>query len=55
MAELTFLISKSALPHGSIFLEMSSHGASFWTRTARILTECETDFKSFFLKVVDLP
>ncbi|CRK41923.1 hypothetical protein BN1708_008591 [Verticillium longisporum] len=29
---------QAALPKGSEFLEISSHGASFWTRTARVVS-----------------
>ncbi|PNH44580.1 hypothetical protein VD0004_g3159 [Verticillium dahliae] len=42
---------QAALPKGSEFLEISSHGASFWTRTARVVMEEDEQMTSYFLKV----
>ncbi|KAG7114723.1 hypothetical protein HYQ45_003475 [Verticillium longisporum] len=38
---------QAALPKGSEFLEISSHGASFWTRTARVVMEEDEQMTSY--------
>lgn len=47
----TYILLTLELPPGSEIRGMSPHGASFWTRTARIDTGLDGARQSYFLKV----
>ena len=45
------LTSLLELPKGIIVRRVEAHGASFWTRTARLDTEQDGETVQYFLKV----